>query len=150
MKKNDMPRYEIAALAIGEALVAAAAVAVYLIIDKFSYSVVTGLALGIAVTLVNFIILSVTAGRAVDRIMQRRPEGELDEDAAADFAAKNQAELQNAVKKSFIIRNLLLIATLVLAFLLKNWFDVIATVLPLLAYSPILSVAGMIKRRSDK
>lgn len=150
MKKNDLPRFEIAALLVGEAVVSAAVIAIYLIIDKFSFSVITGLAIGIAVTLINFIILSISATRAVNRIMERRPEGELDEDAAAEFAAKNQAELQNAVKKSFILRNLLLVLTLVLAFLLKDWFEVIATVVPLLAYSPILSVAGMLKRRCDK
>ena len=150
MKKSNVPQFELVALITGEAIVAILTAVIYLVIDKFAFSVLTGLALGIAITVINFIILSVSAGRAIDRIMAQRPSGEMDEDAAAEFSAKNQAELQNAVKKSFIIRNILMIGTLVLAFLLKGWFDVVATVVPLLAYSPILSLSSLIKRRCEK
>jgi hypothetical protein len=150
MNKNNLPRFELFALIAGECVAAAICVGVYILIGKFSFPVVWGLLLGIAVTLANFIILSVTTGRAIDRVMARRPEGEMDEEAAAEFSAKNQAELQNAVRKSFIIRNILMIGTLVLAFLLKDCFNVLATVIPLLLYSPILSFVGLLKRRYEK
>ena len=150
MKKNSIPIFELLALLIGEAAVSLITVLVFTVIGKFSFAVIFGLILGTAVSIINFIILSVLASRAVDRVMARRPEGEMDEEEAAEFAAKNQGELQASMKLSFIIRNIFLLGTLVLAFLLKTVFDVIATVVPLLMLRPLLMLAELIKRRRDK
>lgn len=150
MKKNSIPIFELLALLIGEAAVSLITVLVFTVIGKFSFAVIFGLILGTAVSIINFIILSVLASRAVDRVMARRPKGEMDEEEAAEFAAKNQGELQASMKLSFIIRNIFLLGTLVLAFLLKTVFDVIATVVPLLMLRPLLMLAELIKRRRDK
>ena len=44
----------------------------------------------------------------------------------------------------------LIFTGLILAFVLTDIFDVVATVVPLLAYSPILSLSSLIKRRCEK
>lgn len=150
MKKNNLPLFEVAALIIGEALVSLAVIIIFILLKKFSYQVVFGTLLGTAVTLINFAILSATANRAIDRAMQNRPEGELDEDEAAEFAAKNQNQLQNAMRVSYLIRTATMVATLVLAFLLKDVFHVIATVIPLIAFQPIIAVSTILKRRVGK
>lgn len=150
MKKNNLPLFEVAALIIGEALVSLAVIIIFILLKKFSYQVVFGTLLGTAVTLINFAILSATANRAIDRAMQNRPEGELDEDEAAEFAAKNQNQLQNAMRVSYLIRTATMVATLVLAFLLKDVFHVIATVIPLIAFQPIIAISTILKRRVGK
>ena len=150
MKKNNLPLFEVAALIIGEALVSLAVIIIFILLKKFSYQVVFGTLLGTAVTLINFAILSATANRAIDRAMQNRPEGELDEDEAAEFASKNQNQLQNAMRVSYLIRTATMVATLVLAFLLKDVFHVIATVIPLIAFQPIIAVSTILKRRVGK
>ncbi len=147
MKKNNIPFFEAAILLCGEVAVSLITAIVFVIIGKFSPDVIFGLLLGTAVSIINFIILSLLANRALDRVMERRPDGEMDEEEAAEFAAKNQGELQASMKLSFIIRNVFLLGTLVLAFLLKTVFNVIATVVPLLMLRPLLMVAGLIKRR---
>ena len=91
MKKNSIPIFELLALLIGEAAVSLITVLVFTVIGKFSFAVIFGLILGTAVSIINFIILSVLASRAVDRVMARRPEGEMDEEEAAEFAAKRIA-----------------------------------------------------------
>lgn len=150
MNKENLPRFEIAALLIGELLVSLAVVGVFLIIGKFSYSVATGVLLGSAVTVLNFLILAISTSRALDKVMARRPEGEMDEDEAAEFAAKNQNEIQNAVKISYLVRTFTMLATLVVAFLMKEHFNVIATVIPLIMFRPIISISELFKRRKGK
>lgn len=150
MKKTDFPRFELIAVAVGELIVALALCAVYIFIGAFSPQTLFGLALGITVTLANFLILAITTTRAVNRVLERRPSGELSEEEAAKFAAENRAELQNSVKLSYIIRTVTLAASLVLAFVFSGLFDVIATAVPLLAFKPVLTVAASIKRRRDK
>ena len=150
MDKNPLPRFELWAIIIGEILTALVTCGVFVILGKFSYTVINGVTLGAAVTIINFLILSVTATRALNKVLMRRPDREMDEEEAAEFAAQNQAEIQNAVKISYIIRTFTMLLTLVLAFILKNWFDVISTVVPLIMFRPIITVAALIKRRHEK
>ena len=72
-----------------------------------------------------------------------------DDDAAARFARENAGKLANAVKLSYVVRTATVIASLVIAFLTKQ-FNVIATVIPLLCLRPILTVAEIIRRKEDK
>ena len=69
-------------LAIGEVAVAALISLVYLALGKFNYTVVTGAALGGAVTVVNFLILSVGINRAISRYIDARGEKEMDDEEA--------------------------------------------------------------------
>ena len=148
MKNKSIPLFETALLFAGELVVSAIVCAVYLLIHKFSYKVVTGVALGSAVTILNFLFLSITTTRAFNKIAELRGSCSMDEEAALKFALEHQAQLQNAVKLSFIVRTFSMLAALVLALLL-DWFDVIATVVPLLMTRPILSVAAALKSKSE-
>lgn len=150
MNKNTLPRFELFAIIIGEILTSVITVGIFSILGKFSYAVIFGAILGSVVTIINFLILSITATRALNKVLERKPSEAMDEEAAAEFAAQNQGEIQNAVKISYLIRTLTMVATLVLAFLLRNWFDVISTVIPLIMFRPIITVAALIKRRHEK
>lgn len=133
-------------LAIGEAIVAALISVVFLLIGKFSYQVVTGAILGGAVTVLNFLILSVGVNRAINKFVEERGKGEMDEEEADKYAKEHGMAVQNAMMKSYMLRMLLMIGALVLAGV-SGWFDIIATVIPLLMYRPILYVTEFIKTK---
>ena len=68
----------------------------------------------------------------------------MDEEEAQKFAEENSMPIQNAMKLSFIIRTVSMLAALVVAFIL-DWFNPIATAIPLLAYRPLLTLIETIK-----
>lgn len=152
MRKNNLPLFEIAALVIGELIVSAIVCAVYLIIGNgtLHYSVITGSLLGSIVTVANFLFLAISTNRAIDKVLAERGEGEMDEEEAAEFAAKHKNAINAAAKISYIVRNIALVVTLVLAFLLKDVFNVIATLIPLVMLRPILIVSQIIQNRRKK
>ena len=94
----------------------------------------------------NFVILSVSVNRAIDKVMAERPAGEMTEEEAAAFAQKNGAAVQRAAQGSYLLRQILMLAVLAGAFLLGDWVDVIATLVPLLMFRPLLSICGLIKK----
>lgn len=148
MKKSSMPMQELGVLILGELAVSLIVAGVYWILQKFSYAVITGCLLGSAVAVFNFILLSVAVNRAVDKVMSERPEGELTEEEAAEFAKKNAAAVQRAAQGSYFLRQLLMLGVLAGAFLLGEWVDVIATLVPLLMFRPLLTVCGLVKKKS--
>lgn len=147
MKKTKLPLYETLAMIIGEIITSLIVCAVFLIIKKFDLSVLLGVLLGSLVTVANFIFLMVFTNRAIDKAMAERGEGEMSDDEVAEFTAKHQANIQAAVKLSYVIRTLCIAASLVVAFLLDGVFNVIATVVPLLMFRPILTVSQLIKTK---
>ena len=150
MKENKLPWFEISLLAVGEAIVSLIIIGVFLIIQKFDWSVVFGSILGSAVVILNFLWLSVSVNKAIDKALAERPEGELDDEQIEKFSLEHTAAVQNAAKLSYIIRTATTLATLVLAFLLGDVFNVIATLIPLLMLQPILTVGEFIKRRINR
>jgi hypothetical protein len=136
-------------LALGEAIVSALVCAAYLVIGKFDYTVLTGVALGSVVTVANFVFLTLSVNRAVDRYLALRGSREMDEEEAEKFANQHAMTVQNAATRSFIIRTVTMLAALVGAFLLE-WFSPLATVIPLLMFRPLLYVLELIKRKRDK
>ena len=149
MKKTKLPYYEIFTLLLGEILLSLIVCAVYLIIGKFDYTVITGAALGTAITVLNFLYLAVTTTKAVDNFLMLRGEKEMTEEENAAFVAEHQARIQNKIKVSYIIRTVTMLIALVAAFIL-DFFAVIATLVPLLLYRPITIVAALIKRKVIK
>ncbi|MBO5946269.1 MAG: hypothetical protein J6Q69_06640 [Clostridia bacterium] len=147
MQKMKMPIYEIASLVIGELFVSALTVGIFLLTGYFELSVIFGVLLGAGVVILNFIALSLITNHTLDTIMEERGTEEMDEEAAAAFAAKHRMKLQNTVRLSFILRMAALFGTLILAFLLQDVFNVIATVVPLLSFRPIITVSQMIRKR---
>lgn len=145
MKKNNMPASEILFLILGEAAVSLVMIGIYILIGKFSYSVVTGALLGSAITVFNFILLAVSVNRAIDQVMEKRVGKEMTEEEAAAFAAENQAVVQRAAQGSYLLRQILMLGALVLAFV-SGWFDVLATLIPLLMFRPLITVHGLLKK----
>ena len=147
MQKSKLPVRELLAIVIGESLVSLIVSGVFLLLGKFDLRVVFGAVLGSGVTFLNFLVLSIMTNRVIDRFLLERGDAEMDEDEASALAMKFQGQVQNQMKLSFIIRILVMLATLVLAFLLTNVFNVISTVIPLLMLRPIITVSELIKRK---
>ena len=149
MKKTKLPYYEIFTLILGEIIVSAVICAGYLIFDKIDYKVFCGVALGSAVTILNFLYLSITTTRAIDNFLNLRGDKEMTEEESEAFIKEHQARIQNKIKLSYIIRTFTMLATLVVAFLV-NCFAVIATLIPLVMFRPITIIAALIKRKVTK
>lgn len=171
MDQNKFPVRETVILALGEAIIGVVITAMFILLGKFSYKVPLGAVLGGAVTVFNFIFLSISVNKAVDKVMENyqarqaanpetatEPEtnestatDEEDEadpydDEAARFAQENAAKITAAVKLSYIVRTASVLATLVIAFI-TGQFNVLATVIPILCFRPILTVSELIKRK---
>ena len=145
MTENRFPKKEFLILSAGEALCVLVTVLAFWGVDisgifefEFSYKVITGALLGAVVILLNFLFLSMSVNKAVDEYMALRGDREMTDEEAEEFAKKNSMLLQNAVKKSFIVRVVSIAASLVVAFLL-DWFHPLATIVPIIAYQPILT-----------
>jgi hypothetical protein len=147
MQKKNMPTSEILFLVVGEIIVSLIVSGVYVLLDRFSYAVIGGCLLGSSVTVFNFVYLSVAVNRAIDKAMANRKAGEMTDEEAAAFAAENQAAVQRAAQGSYLVRQILMLGVLVGAFLLDGWFDVIATLIPLLMFRPLITVCGLMKKK---
>ena len=151
---KSKPSLDITLLTLCEIAVAALVVAGFIIADaafdiQFTYRVITGAALGAAVTVLNYVFLTLSVDRAVNNYLALRGTREMTEEEAETFARENSAPIQNAIKLSFIIRTATMLAALVVGFLL-DVFDPIATAIPLLAYRPLLYVVESIKGKIKK
>ena len=133
-------------LALGEAVVAVLVSLVFLIFGKLNYTVPLGALLGGAVTVVNFLILSVSINRAINSYITERGDKEMDEEEAEKYAKDHGMAVQNAMTKSYLLRMALMIGALVLA-MISGWFSPLATVIPLIMYRPILYVTEFIKAK---
>ena len=166
MNKTKIPKKEALILTAGEIIVGALTVLVYLIIKKYNYTVLLGAILGSVISVFNFIFLSVSVNRAVDRAIESEEfeklreaardeadetgetNGDEDQADAARFAEKNKLQIQNAVKLSYTVRSASMIVALIVAFITKQ-FDLIATIVPILMFRPILTVAVMLGRKES-
>ena len=136
-------------LAIGEVIVALLVLGGFVIArllgqDVVLYKAITGALLGGAVTVVNFLILSIFINRAINGYITERGDQEMDEEEAQRYAKEHGMAVQNAMTKSYILRMVLMIGALVIAMVTKQ-FSPLATVIPLLMYRPILYVTEFIK-----
>ena len=149
-ENKRLPLFEIMLLAVGELIASLLIIVAFIIAKEFTPSVIYGALLGSCVVILNFLWLSFSLNRAIDKVLAERPEGELDDEAIEKFSAEHTAAVQNASKLSYLIRTATTALTLVLAFLLKDVFNVIATLIPLLMQTPILTVGELIKRRLNR
>ena len=141
-----MPLGDIVFLAAGELLASLIIVGVYLIIGAFEWRVLTGAAIGSAVTVLNFAILSFSVNRAVDRVMEMRGNKEMTEEEADAFALQHSAEIQKAVKSSYLLRQIIMLGVLVAAVLLQVAL-ILPAVIPLLLFRPILMVREAFRKK---
>lgn len=146
MNKQKLPVRELLAILIGEVITSLIICGVFLIIKKYTYKVLLGVLLGSSVTLLNFLVLSIMTNRVINRFLEARGNEEMSEEDAAALALKFQGQVQNQMKLSFIIRILVLAATLIVAFV-SDIFNPLATVIPLLMLRPIITISEIIKRK---
>ncbi len=147
MTDGKFPKKTFITLLVGELIASALVCAVYLIIQKFTFRVPLGGALGTLVVLVNFVVMSILGNKVIDEFLRERGDGEMSEEQTNELVAKYQNKIQNQMKLSYIVRTLAMLVTLILAFLLKNVFDVIATLVPLLMFRPLITVSELIGRK---
>lgn len=155
MQKSKLPLFEITAIIIGEAVTTALTVAVFMIVNLIKsepllhYSVITGAVLGSVITVLNFLLLSVLTTRAINQALADRGDGEMTDEEAERFAKEHQAKLQLAMTASYIIRIATMVAALIVAFIFKEVFNPIATIVPIFMMRPILTVTQMILKRKE-
>lgn len=153
--KTKLPLFEVVSMIVGEIITSAAVVAVFMIVNLIGkqpllhYSVVLGVLLGSLITVMNFILLSVLTTRAVNKALADRGEAEMTDDEAAVFAKEHQAKLQLAMTVSYVIRIATMVAALIVAFIFKEVFNPIATIVPILMLRPILTVTQLILRKKE-
>ena len=134
-------------LAIGELIVSLLVVAIYIPIKGvFDWTIISGVALGSVVTVLNYLILSFAVDKAINKFMDLRGDKEMDEEEAAAFAKANTIKVQNAITKSYLLRTTLMMGALVLS-LITGYFDTIATVIPLIMYKPLLYAVEFVKKK---
>lgn len=153
MNKNNAS-LNILILLSGEIIVAILVIVGYLVAHfgfgaDFSYRVITGAALGVIVTVLNYVFLTLSVDKAISDFLDARGNNEMTDEEAEAFAKENSVTIQNAMKTSYIVRTVSMLATLVLAFIL-DWFAPLATVIPLLAFRPVLYGVEFINRKFGK
>ena len=146
---KDLLPFTLAELAVSALVVLLGFVLSLVNIISFDYRIITGALLGAAVMILNYTFLTASVDKAIQNFISLRGEKEMSDEEAEQFAAENSMPIQNAIKTSYIIRTVTMIATLVVAFLL-DWFNPLATAIPLLAFRPLLTVIEMIKGKVAK
>lgn len=154
MNEMKSTNKDIFILAAGEVIVAVLTVIGFLVADiafgvGFSYTVITGALLGCAVIVLNYVFLTVSVNRAVDTYLAERGSREMSDEEAEKFTVEHSMAIQNSIKTSYIIRTATMIAALVIAFLLGNFFNPLATAIPMLAFRPVLILGETIRRRGE-
>lgn len=153
--KTKLPLFEVVSMIVGEIITSAVIIAVFMIVNLINkqpllhYSVILGAVLGSVITVMNFILLSVLTTRAVNNALADRGEAEMTDDEAAVFAKEHQAKLQLAMTVSYAIRIATMVAALIIAFIFKEVFNPIATIVPIFMLRPILTVTQLILRKKE-
>ena len=150
MESKSAATKQILLLALGEIIVSVLICLIYFLVGYFEFQVVWGALLGSGVTIANFALLTISVNRAVDKYLELRGSREMDEEEAEKFANEHAMAVQNAATRSFIIRTVSMLATLVAAFLLTSWFSPLATAVPLLMFRPLLYVLELIRKKGEK
>lgn len=153
MNEKSPVLFETLRVLIGEAIVALLTVGVFLLLDalsvvEFSYTVVTGAALGAAVIVLNFFFLARSTDKIALEALEARGKGEMDDEEIEKFTKEHSAKMNNAIKLSFLLRTASMLAALIVA-LLTPYFNPIATLVPLLMLRPVLTVSGLLRRKEN-
>ena len=142
---------EVISLAIGEVAVVLLTVIGFVIYGLLFegvplYKAILGALLGATVTVGNMLFLSISVNRAINKYLELRGTKEMSDEEAERFANENGVIIQAAITRSYILRSLSMVAVLVGALLIPI-FNVIATVIPLAMYRPLMYISEFIKKR---
>ena len=123
---------EIAIMAVGQAVCIAAICGIYALLDQFAWSVLWGGVYGAAVVIANYFFMAVGVVLAAEK-----------------------AEEQKVSAGKALIRSSYLLRTVIMAVLLfigakSGKFDLIAMLLPLALFRPILMVGEFFRKKGEK
>ena len=144
--KNKSSYIDTIYLSVGETIISLLITLIYTALGKFDWTVLSGAVLGSTVTVINFLILSFSVNKALNKYIELRGDKEMTEEEAEKFAKTNSIKVQNAVTKSYIFRTALMMGALVLS-LITGYFDTIATIIPLIMYKPLLYAIQFVKKK---
>ena len=176
-KSNLVPIKETALIALGELITSLLVIGVFLIIQKYDHTVLTGVILGSAVIILNFLAMSLLINRALDEAFSHRDEyvaaipettdaeseqlDDEDGDSDTNDAPKeSNPELEAAMRfvneQTRRVQNISRISYIVRTLtvlgalvlaLLSGWFNAIATCIPMLMLRPIIMLEGLLRRK---
>lgn len=152
MKKNIFK--DLLPVAVGEGAVALAVCLVaYLLglagVVSFDYRIITGAILGAVVMIANYAWLIFSVDNQIKSFVNKRGRDEMSEEEAEEYAKNNSKPVQKAIALSSTIRTVSMLLALVLAFLL-DWFNPIATAIPLFAFRFLIPVINAAISKNDK
>lgn len=127
MKLDPTVRRETKRLALGIGVADLLMIAVFVLLRRFDYTVVTGAILGTASAVLNFLLLGITV----------------------QTAANQQEGQKKLVQASYSLRMMLMCLTVILGAVLP-WFHTVAVIVPFLLNTPIILILQAIDRRKAK
>ena len=127
MKLDPIIRRETKHLALGIGVADLLMIAVFVLLRRFDYTVVTGAILGTAAAVLNFLLLGITV----------------------QTAANQQDGQKKLVQASYSLRMMMLCLTVILGAVLP-WFHTVAVIVPLLLNTPIILLLQAIDRKKAK
>ena len=153
MKKKNIIK-DIAPVAIGELAVALVVCIGALLLSltgliRFDYRIITGALLGALVMTANYAWLTYSVDLQIARFVNERGNREMSEEEAQEYAKAYSSPIQKAIALSSTIRTVSMLATLVIAFIL-DWFNPIATAIPLFAFRFLIPVINKVISKDDK
>lgn len=116
---------------------------------SFDYRIITGALLGAIVMTANYGILVYSVDMQIKGYVNKRGRTEMNDEEAEEYAKANSKPVQKAIALSSTIRTASMLVTLVIAFLL-DWFNPIATAIPLFAFRFLLPVINQVMSKDDK
>lgn len=132
MKSNNTTFRDTAVVALGQLLAAAAMIALFAVLGKYTTAVLLGGLAGAAVATANFFLMAYFANRAADMAEQQ------------DIAGG-----QKLVQLSYMGRMLGTFLVLILC-AKSGYFHPLALVLPLAFTRPVLTIAELFKKKGEK
>ncbi len=150
MKIQPAVREQTVKVAAGVLILTALMVAVFLVLGKFDWTVLTGAALGAAAGIGNFFLMALTVQKAADDMKPLPPEPE-PENGDRTVPTKNEDSEpplsegakrgRDRVRLSYTLRMLGIGAVAVLGAVLP-WFNIYAVLIPLLFPGLVIRVIG--------
>ena len=141
-------------IALGTGILTVLMVAVFLILRRFDWTVITGALLGCAAAVGNFFLMALTVQKAADE-MKPIPQPEAPEDDPDPDGDEKEAPLSEDAKRgkqriqlSYTLRMFGLGAVAILGVTLP-WFQSVAVLLPMLFPRIVIAVEGLLMNQNN-
>ncbi len=154
MKIQPAVKRETKKIALGTGILTVLMVAVFLILRRFDWTVITGALLGYAAAVGNFFLMALTVQKAADEMkpipQTKAPEDEPDPDEDEKDAplSEDAKRGKQRIQLSYTLRMLGLGAIAILGVTLP-WFQSVAVLLPMLFPRIVIAVEGLLMNRNN-